>query len=539
MAWRKWLVRSLVFSVLGLATLAALLYEAWTNPSAVRRQVLAKLHQEFIGATANLDSARLRLLGGIVVRDLRMTRRDELDRGDFLYVPSAVIYHDKEHLLDGTLRLRKIEMDRPRIRIVRERDGRINLSGLLKPPDLDIRVPTLIIRQGTVVIEDHRDSGPNVVLEIKDVNLTVVNDPLCTLVIEGGGQTDALGAVQIHARFHRPTDAASAVLELPEVPVGSSLMQRLSGFCPDLVRHIRELTGTARIQTTVMYRPGAAEPWSYDCRCELKDGTWQHENLPVPLRHIQAKLRCINGRIPHADLHAQMGSASDRSQPATLQVDLENLVWPEKPPKCIEDIVAKLEAKIEHLPLTARFFEHLPPACKKIQTTYNPAGPVSLSYTFHRPNAAHWEKHWTIEPEGMTAEFADFRYPLEGVTGRITVDLASDRDDYIRVDLSARGSDRPLAVRGYIEGDRASEVDLVIAADDVPVDHQLMSALPSKSRELARTFLPSRSRELGLAEQPLGLVRPAGLANIKVFVRRAAARRRSRTAISSPFTMRR
>ena len=359
------------------------------------------------------------------------------------------------------------------------------------------------------------------VLEIKDVNLTVVNDPLCTLVIEGGGQTDALGAVQIHARFHRPTDAASAVLELPEVPVGSSLMQRLSGFCPDLVRHIRELTGTARIQTTVMYRPGAAEPWSYDCRCELKDGTWQHENLPVPLRHIQAKLRCINGRIPHADLHAQMGSASDRSQPATLQVDLENLVWPEKPPKCIEDIVAKLEAKIEHLPLTARFFEHLPPACKKIQTTYNPAGPVSLSYTFHRPNAARWEKHWTIEPEGMTAEFADFRYPLEGVTGRITVDLASDRDDYIRVDLSARGSDRPLAVRGYIEGDGASEVDLVIAADDVPVDHQLMSALPSKSRELARTFLPSRSRELGLAEQPLGLVRPAGLANIKVFVRRA------------------
>ncbi|MGH7225315.1 MAG: hypothetical protein ACRELF_18995, partial [Gemmataceae bacterium] len=348
MAWRKWLVRSLVFSVVGLAILAALLYEAWTNPSAVRRQVLAKLHKEFIGATASLDSARLRLLGGILVRDLRMTRRDELDRGDFLYVPSGIIYLDKEHLLDGTLALFKIEMDRPRVRIVRERDGRINLSGLLKPPDLDVRVPTLILRQGTVVLEDHRDSGPNVLLEIKDVNLTVVNDPLSTLVIEGGGQTDALGAVRIHARFHRPTDAASAVLELPEVPVRSPLMQRLAGICPDLVRHIRELTGTARIQTTLIYHPGAAEPWSYDCRCELEDGAWQHENLPLPLRHIQAKLRCINGRIPHAELRAQVGSASHGGRPATVKLDLENLVWPKKTPKCIEDVVTKLEAKVEH-----------------------------------------------------------------------------------------------------------------------------------------------------------------------------------------------
>src|SRR6516165_155009 len=171
MAWRKWLVRSLVFSVLGLVILAALLYEAWTNPAAVRRQVLAKLHKIFIGATVSVDSARLRLLGGIGVRDLRMARRDELDRGDFLYVPSAVIYHDKEHLLDGTLGVRKIELDRPRVRVVCERDGRVNLSGLLAPPDLSERVPTLIVRRGVLVLEDRRDAAPRVLLEIKDLNL--------------------------------------------------------------------------------------------------------------------------------------------------------------------------------------------------------------------------------------------------------------------------------------------------------------------------------------------------------------------------------
>ncbi len=284
MAWRKWLVRTLVFSVLGVAVLIALLYEAWTNPSAIRRQVLAKLTLQFTGATVSLESARLRLLGGIAVHDLRMARREDLDRGDFLYVPSAIIYHDKEHLLDGTLAIRKIELDRPRLRIVRERDGRLNLSGLLSPPDLKERVPTLIIRQGTIAIEDRSVSAGSPLVEIKDVNLTMINDPLSTLTIEGTGQADVIGAVHLHARFHRPTEAVSAVVDLPEVPVRPALVQRLAGFCPDAAGHLRQLRGTGKVQATLVHRSDTAEPWSYEVRCQLSKGEWCHPRLPAPAR---------------------------------------------------------------------------------------------------------------------------------------------------------------------------------------------------------------------------------------------------------------
>ncbi len=529
MAWRKWFVRSLVFSVLGLAILAALLYEAWTNPAAVRRQVHDKLQKLFVGAVISSDSAWLRLLGGIGVRDLRMSRRDELDRGDFLYVPSAVIHHDKEHLLDGTLGILKVEMERPCFRIVRERDGRFNFSGLLSPPDLNERVPTMIVRSGTIVIEERRDTGTAVLLEINNIDLLITNDPLPTLVIEGSGQTDALGPVRIHARFHRPSNAISAVVDLPEVPVDPPLLQRLAGFCPNFTRHVRELSGTARFHTTLVYRPGSAEPLTYDATFELKNGQWNHERLPAPLEHIDAQFRCINGRIPYAKLQAQMMSEPVRSATAkggpataaTVQVDLWNLVWPTHTPNSIEDIVSKLEARVEHFTVTPRTYESLPPRCQKIYKTYTPSGPVSVSYQFYRPpDAEHWEKHWTVQPEGMTAEFEDFRYPLSDVTGSVIVDLYNDRDDYIRVDLAGRGSERPVVVRGFIRGDKDSEVDLVIAADDVPVDHKMMSALPRKSRELARTFLPTASRELGEPDQQRGQVQPAGLANIKVFVRR-------------------
>jgi hypothetical protein len=514
MAWRKWFVRSLVFSVVGLAILAALVYEAWTNPAAVRRQVHAKLQKLFIGAVIHSESARLRLFGGIGVRDLRMSRRDELDRGDFLYVPSAVIYHDKEHLLDGTLGVLKVEMERPRLRIVCERDGRLNVAGLLAPPDLNERVPTVEVHRGTIVIEERRDTGTAVLLEIKDVELRIINDPLSTLVLECSGQTDAMGAVRIHARVLRSNNAVSAVVDLPDVPVGPPLMQRLAGFCPSFIRHIRELSGTAHFRATLAYRPGSAEPLSYyDAAFELNNGQWSHERLPTPLQHIDAKLRCINGRIPYAHLHA-------RADAATVQVDLWDLVFPAQPPDCIEDIVSQLKVRIEHFTVTPNTCEHLPLKCQKICKTYSPSGPVSVTYQFYRPDAEHWEKHWTVQPDRMTAEFEGFRYPIEDVTGSVTMDMYSDRDDYIRVDLVGRGSGRPVVVRGFIQGDKDSEVDLAIAADNVPIDHKLMSALPRKSRELARTFLPAASRDLGQPDQQRGLVQPAGLANIKVFVRR-------------------
>ena len=73
MAWRKWLVRGLVFSLLGLPALAAVAYQAWTNPAAVRAQVLAQFRRRFVAnaVSISLDSARMRLLGGIAVTELR------------------------------------------------------------------------------------------------------------------------------------------------------------------------------------------------------------------------------------------------------------------------------------------------------------------------------------------------------------------------------------------------------------------------------------------------------------------------------------
>ncbi|HJT76536.1 MAG TPA: hypothetical protein VJ739_04975, partial [Gemmataceae bacterium] len=153
-ARRKWVVRSLVFAVLVTVAGAGMLYQRYTNPAAIRRQVIEKLGHDFLGCRVTLESARLRLLGGIAVTDLRLARDDDADDGEFLYVPSGIIYHDKEQLLDGRMVIRKVELFRPRVRVVRGADGRWNLAGVLAPSPPDEPMPTLVIHQGTVVFED-------------------------------------------------------------------------------------------------------------------------------------------------------------------------------------------------------------------------------------------------------------------------------------------------------------------------------------------------------------------------------------------------
>ena len=98
-------------------------------------------------------------------------------------------------------------------------------------------------------------------------------------------------------------------------------------------------------------------------------------------------------------------------------------------PECIEDVVQKLEARVAHLTVTEQFFEQLPPSCKNIQRMFSPTGPVTLHYTFERKAIDRWHKHLDIQPEGMSAEFEQFRYPVEGLTGSVEVDLRSDHDD--------------------------------------------------------------------------------------------------------------
>ncbi len=507
MCWRKCLVRCLVFTTLGALLLGAGVYALWTNPTAVRQIVEEQLGARFVRVAVHLNSARMRLLGGILVKELRMARTDGLDSSDFLYVPSAIIYHDKEHILEGKVLVRKIELNGAMLRLIRERDGHWNLAGVLGPTDLNERLPTVVLRNGTIVFEDRGLSPGAPLIEMHNVNLTVVNDPLPTLQIVCSGETDVLGPVRITASVSRETLASGVQLDLAAVAIGPDLMRRAVTVCPEM-GCLNQLSGTAEIHARLQVYDDQAgrPPFSYDVSARLRQGRCKHPLLPDALEDIDFKGHCADGRVSEAELSA-------RSGPALLHARVADFRIPEKKME-LEDVhglMRELDVSVEHLEATKDLLQRLPDALRFIETEYSPAGPISVSYTYRQAGDTPTVKEWIVHPEGMDGSFIDFPYPLKQIRGTIRVDTTQLPLLDVTLDLSGQADGQPVTVRGSVKGEKmTSEIHLDIRGTNIVLDDKVLHGLspeknrPSRAAEVAQQFLPEQSRLRGLAVCPMG-----------------------------------
>ena len=495
MAWRKWIVRGLVFAVAGILGLAALAYQHWTDPVVVRQLVVDKLAQSFVGANVSVESSRIRLLGGIVVTDLRMTRRGDLDKSDFLYVPSAIIYHDKERLVDGKLAIRKIELERPRLRVIRERDGTVNLTGLLAPPDLSQRLPTILIHQGTLIVEDRAAPVGTPPLELKDVNLKFLNDPEMTVCIEGSGISDALGTVKISGALQRDTGATTLFFDAPTIKIDSGLMQRLAGICPEAVEQARGLTGLLSLHATVTNKPETEPHWGHEVTLHLTRGRLVHGDLPFPIEELEATLTCTNGRIPRIEVRGKNGVT-------TLSAVVEDFVLPSNssasPTRvCLETLFKKIDVKIENLIVGETLHRTLQDkeklaSLRSLYERYQPAGPTDVEIEYH-PGGGPWRTHVVFRPRGMRLTYEKFIYTVDGMTGWIDYRSGGDEGTVYGVELIAFAEGQPVTLRAQSRGEKpAFHANIEITGKNIPLDDKLLAALEEhKIRPLAKSFHPT------------------------------------------------
>ena len=399
-----------------------------------------KLRAHFPGADISLDSAYLRLLGGIAVSELRLTRRDDPDKSELAYFPSAIIYHDKEKLLEGKLAIRKMEFNRPRFHVVRRPDGTWNMAGVVGPPHLDEFLPTIVVHLGTLVIEDRKTSSPAPPVEIKDLNLTILNDPLPSVTFQGTGTSDLAATVHVSGTWQRPTDATQLSFQARPISLDGPLIERLGAYCADLAENGRHLRGTVSVQADFGYHPGAARPWTYELRCQLTDGTLSHPQVPLPLDRLAATVCCSDGQVALESLSARSGQA---------QVELTGRALALSP-----DAEVKGTLQVKHLALEPKLFEErLPPSLRKLREEFAPVGPVSLTLDFQR-QAGTWVRHCAIRLEDLTASCWKFPYALEHLTGTLEQELdPRQQTDWLKVDLAGYSGSRRVTIQGTVIGD--------------------------------------------------------------------------------------
>jgi hypothetical protein len=474
MSCRKWVVRGLVLMVLVGCLGAGVLYQQWTNPETVRQQVVEMLQQQFPGATVTLDGARLRLFGGVVLSELRLLRQTGGNQSDLLHIPQASVYLDKQKLMSGEFALLRIDLQRPSLRIVRDKEGKWNLEGLTGKSQPGGSLPTCVIHEGTLTIEDHY-AGPATWV-VHGLKLTVLNDPTDCISFSGTGTSEVLGELQIRGSYNRRTQASTLWLKTAGLNLNRELVQYVVSQCPTDQAAGLHLEGRADIELDLNYEPTRPTPLKYDVHCQLHQTRIAHPKLPLPLYNLSASLHCTDNNLVLERLKAAAGAGKIEGK-ATAK---------------LPDVASNFSAELAvyHLPLEKELVDRLHPKVVRFYEWFKPVGTANGQFFITMKDGQPTRQYFTFEPDEISICFHKFPYPLDRVTGKVDYDFLHETSHFDFVGYSGK---HPVQVRGNWKGHLAESDALIeIAADDIPLDHKLQHALINpRLHAVALSFHPT------------------------------------------------
>lgn len=475
--------------------LAALGYGGWYaydemfKPGEVRRRVQEELTARFEGVDVEVGSARLRpFLGGVNVSDLKLIRRDDPTRTPFLHVPNAIIWHDKA---DFSRRLTpsKIELEDAHLRLIRDAKGKWNIEGIAKPANEGEQAPVLLLKKMHVEVIDQK-IGSSAVLDIQEMDVTVINDPATVYTFEAKGKAKPIGPFFARGRFEKGV-GASGNLDLNSIAIGEELARMIGLAAPEALEPMKTLSGTASCRTRWTWKPDRQPPLSYDTEFELRDGRYSHPSLPCPLEQLAVKTRIRDGDLSVESLTGKLGGSGLNVK---LQIDA-----PPADPKVplvlmsatdLEDRMRRLEVTVSDLLVGPELFDRLPAKFAETKAIFSPAGPADVTFEQWRENGKV-HKRGVFRPKNMSGNYRGFRYPVDRIRGTIEASLDDDMPHRYEVDLVGEGNGKPITLKGHVVGGAEREVDLVLTGSDIVLDKQLIDALPDDYPNLVRRLHPT------------------------------------------------
>ena len=526
---RSWTIRGTILTVLAAIGAAGWVAHDWMSPERVRAATVAALQEQFPGSEVEVESAQLRIFGGVSVSGVRVTRKGESQ--PFLEIPSATLAHDKEQLNRGKLVIRKIELERPTIRLVRRADGTWNISDAIKKPGSpDDPVPTVVVNQATVFVTDERPDGlPPMALT--DARFNLLNDPVTMLKIEAQGNVrpapgGTLGEgppslsipVVVTAKVNRTTSAVTARIEVVDLAFGPELAPALGKIDPHLADHASFLTARLGIKADVTTQP--EKPPKYDLKVDIRDGRYEGPNLPWPAEHLSASVRVQDGRVT-----VEKGSA--RFGKAAVEFSLECPGTPilgagpmaaDNPLKPLEDRLERYDITVRDLALDEDFFNRLPAAAGQIRRMFSPNGAVDIGVKFAR-SPTGWKREIDVRPNRLAISYEKFRYPVTDLAGSLKLVTGSDGTDEFRVQMTGSGGGRRVEIAGRVGNEGVDPlIDLRISGTDIPVDDKIFNALPPRyTAALGKLRSTARGDFVVEIRQPEGVNRCENTFRIRVY----------------------
>jgi hypothetical protein len=496
-----WLVRGVLLTLFAGLGGAVWYAQTWVSPENVRAALVSSLQDHFPGANVTVGGARLSVFGGITVSDLAVSWPG--DSEPFFAAPSAVIEHDKQRLNQGRLGVRKIELDRPTLRLECTPEGVWRIPGLERETPADRPVPTFVVRGATVTVIDRRPGGWPA-FAVRDASFELVNDPLPVLKVRAGATVAPFGSVQVAATFHRETKVAAVRLDVPDVVLGPAFAAEIAKARPDVAEWLDKLSASATLRADLTYQPGQPRPMRADVKLDVRDGRYDDPALPWPMEKLSATVRVVDGTL-------RVERATARVGPATADLAFETLplpalveplgesagaALPTTPDLfgAIEQRLVSVTATLKNLALTDDLFARLPPAANAARARLHPTGAVDATYKFARVGGT-WKREIEVRPNQLAILYDRLRYPISELDGSIRKTVTPDGADDVTVRVTGTAGGKRVDISGRVAGGGDDPlIDLRIAGDDLTIDKTLFDSLHKEKYRTLLNQLRARGR---------------------------------------------
>ncbi len=284
---------------------------------------------------------------------------------------------------------------------------------------------------------------------------------------------------------------------MPDIPLGAELARALEALCPEASDYAKPLSGKASAHLDVVWRCDRTPALLHDLRFQLRQGRYEHPNLPLPVEQIEAVVRSRNGDITIDKATAKTGQGTivfsldlPHDSPATPQAPApsgnDSHANDSSPFHDLNERVRSIDLAITKLVVAPSLFDKLPGKAAEMREMFMPSGRISLNYAFRRQQAG-WQKRVILDLLGMDLKYRGFPYQVHNARGRVVHTASEGSRAQSEIDLLADGAGSTVSVKGTMKGSHPDvDVDLRIAGNGVSLDRELIDAMPDDNPALLR-----------------------------------------------------
>lgn len=475
----RWLLLAVLVCAAGLVVFRQIVTDRLDEEIRARLESMFASH--YTDMEVRISGAR-RIEGkGIEVRGLSIrSLHEETAYRDLLYIDELFLEcrADLHELLLERPEVRRLIVRRMKLRATCYPDGKWNLASLLPPPNFGGTVPTIVLEDSMLELQDLcRQSRGVWALRNIDMQAELRNDSAGRRQWVFGGTM--LGDHFKNVQLQGVMDPEQGNWSAGGTIDGLEMSQRLFDVLPNDVAKYASLLATLRARAHFEFRlghiTGAPDPIYAEVHGHLAEGVVDDPRLPLPWTDVEADVYCTNQDF-------RLENVTARSGPTTLELNCRCENFLSSTPQL------QLNASVRQMPLDERLYEALPEHLHDDWHKFSPAGTVDASVDVKLIDNQFLPK---LTVNCRDVSFAYEKFPLRMRQGNGVIQLVGDML-HVR-DFTAMAGSQLVHFVGQFQnpGPQSTGWLDMRTAGPIALDQELVGAMNEPGRKIYNSLHPT------------------------------------------------